>query len=703
MKLRERQSSSRDLRTRASCHLAHVCVVLATIIVAWPIHAWADCSLTATGNVPLDDLGPGTYQGFQGGLYPNGANTRPPGHDAAGLAIASQILPLDSSGNPDSTNGKIVFISVGMSNTSHEFGTEFPEGFMPRAYADPSKNPQLVIVDGAQAGFPAPDWLDVNAPVWTTVDERLAEAGVTPSQVQVAWIKQALPNPATYGTFPAHAQALQADLEIIARNLKSRYPNIRLTYLSSRTRAYTDDLPTLNPEPFAYESGFSVKWTIADQIEGLGNLNFDPTKGAVVAPYLCWGPYLWTDGLDPRSDGFTWACSDVLATDFTHPSETGVAKVADQLLAFFKTDPTATPWFLKKMAGRVPPSLTAAAATPSNGTTNLNVQFNSAATDPDGTIAAYIWTFDDGTFSYSQDPLKTFLAPGTYNAHLTVTDNVGDFAVATVPVTVGTAPFLNVSTRVQVDTVEHVLIGGFIVGGSGAKQVMLRAIGPSLTNDGVPGVLADPALELHNASGATIATNDNWQTTQLGGVITSNQVAEIQASGLAPTNAAESAILATLNPGDYTAIVSGVNNTSGVGLVEAYDLEPAAPAKLANISARGFVQTGADVLIGGFIVGGPDSAKVLVRALGPSLIPFGISGALADPTLELLNANGALIMSNDNWKDTQQAEIQATGIPPLNDAESAIVATVSPGNYTAIVAGKNNSAGIGLVEVYKLQ
>jgi hypothetical protein len=205
-----------------------------------------------------------------------------------------------------------------------------------------------------------------------------------------------------------------------------------------------------------------------------------------------------------------------------------------------------------------------------------------------------------------------------------------------------------------VGTAGHPLIGGFIVQSRVAKKVVLRAIGASLSNARVPGVLSDPALELCNATGATIALNDNWQTTQLGGVITSNQVAEIQSSGLAPTNAAESAILATLNPGGYTAIVSGVNNTSGVGLVEAYDLEPAAPAKLANISARGFVQTGADVLIGGFIVGGPDSAEVIVRAVGPSLTLAGISGALADPTLELHNANGALIMFYDNWKDTQQ-------------------------------------------------
>src|SRR6266446_3184791 len=195
MELRERQSSSRDLRTRASCHLAQVCVVLAAIIVTWPIFARADCSLTSTGNVPLDDLGPGMYQGFEGGLYPNGANTRPPGHDASGLAIASQILPLNSSGNPDPINGKIVFISVGMSNTTQEFASKGPESFKPRADSDPSKNPQLVIVDGAQASEPAPDWLDVNAPTWTVVDERLAAAGVTPSQVQVAWVKQALPGP----------------------------------------------------------------------------------------------------------------------------------------------------------------------------------------------------------------------------------------------------------------------------------------------------------------------------------------------------------------------------------------------------------------------------------------------------------------------------------------------------------------------------
>ncbi len=264
---------------------------------------------------------------------------------------------------------------------------------------------------------------------------RLAAAGVTPAQVQVAWLKEALIDPGNYGAFPTHAQTLQADLETIIRNIKGHYPNIKLTYLSTRTRAYTTTFH--NPEPFAYETGFAVKWAIADQINGFGDLNFDSTKGAVVAPFICWGPYFWTDGINPRSDGFTWLCSD-LEADFVHPSaDGGVPKVADQLLAFFKTDPTAMPWFLKKRSIGQPPSVTAA-ATPSSGTTNLTVQFTAKATDPDGTIASHIWTFDDGTYSYTQNPVKMFTAPGDYNAHLTVTDNDGDFVTATVPVSVST-------------------------------------------------------------------------------------------------------------------------------------------------------------------------------------------------------------------------------------------------------------------------
>jgi PKD domain len=429
---------------RPRFHFQTLRVLVAVALGICPLIARGDCSLTTTGNVPLDDLGPGTYKGYSGGLYPDGSNTRPAAHNAAGLAIANQVQPLDALGNPDTAHGKIVMISIGMSNATQEFASRGDNAFKPRADSDPSKNPQLTIVDGAQGGQDAIKWLNPNAPTWAEVDLRLAAAGVTPAQVQVAWLKQALIDPGYYGVFPAHAQKLREDLETIIRNIKRNYPNIKLTYLSSRTRAYTTTFH--NPEPFAYESGFAVKWAIADQIRPspgrADNLNFNPAKGQVVAPYLSWGPYLWTDGVNPRSDGFTWLCSD-LEPDFIHPSiDGGVPKVADQLLAFFKTDPTAMPWFLKQTSTGQPPRVTAG-ATPSSGTTNLSVQFTANATDPDGTIASYIWTFDDGTYSYAQNPVKMFTAPGDYNAHLTVTDNDGDFVTATVPVSVGSAPLFN--------------------------------------------------------------------------------------------------------------------------------------------------------------------------------------------------------------------------------------------------------------------
>ena len=258
----------------------------------------------------------------------------------------------------------------------------------------------------------------------------------------------------------------------------------------------------------------------------------------------------------------------------------------------------------------------------------------------------------------------------------------------------GLGRLLNISTRLRVLTGDKVLIGGFILLGPDAKRVIIRAIGPSLSGQGVPGVLADPTLELHDGAGATIATDDNWK---------SDQQAEIEATTIPPTDDLESAIVATL-PADgaaYTAIVSGKNGGTGVGLVEAYDLDTAANSKLANISTRGFVDTVDNVLIGGFILSS-GSSDVIVRAIGPSLTGSGVLGALQDPTLELHDSNGALLASDDNWKDSQQTEIEATGIPPSNNLESAIVASLPSGSYTAIVRGKNDTTGVGLVEIYSL-
>jgi hypothetical protein len=254
----------------------------------------------------------------------------------------------------------------------------------------------------------------------------------------------------------------------------------------------------------------------------------------------------------------------------------------------------------------------------------------------------------------------------------------------------GTIPrtLANISTRLLVETGDNVLIGGFIITGSHAKGVLLRAIGPSLP---LNGQLANPVLELHKSTGDVIASNDNWQT--------NSNKQQIIDTGISPASPLESALLVTLDPGAYTAILSGANNGTGIGLIEAYDLDRTTDSKLANISTRGFVQTGDTVMIGGFIILGSEDQDVLIRAIGPSLP---LSNTLADPVLELHDSNGTTLVANDNWRDTQEKEIQSTGNPPPNDAESAIIATLSPGGYTAIVRGAGDTTGVALVEAYRL-
>ena len=261
-------------------------------------------------------------------------------------------------------------------------------------------------------------------------------------------------------------------------------------------------------------------------------------------------------------------------------------------------------------------------------------------------------------------------------------------------VAVPTQP-LNISTRLRVQTGENAMIGGFIVQGTEQKRVIIRAIGPSLTN--VPGPLADPVLELRGPDGLLIVANDNWKETQQ---------ADIQASGVAPTNDLESAIIATLPATAHTAIVTGKNDTSGIGLVEIYDLDQLADSRLANISTRGFVDTGDNAMIAGVIVGGGSAnSRVVIRGIGPSLSQRGVANPLADPVLELFDGNGTLVATNDNWTDnlTQAAEITALGLAPENNAESALIASLAGGLHTAIVSGKGDTVGVGLVEVYHLQ
>ena len=369
-----------------------------------------------------------------------------------------------------------------------------------------------------------------------------------------------------------------------------------------------------------------------------------------------------------------------------------------------------------------PPSVQTLAATSVGSTSTI---INGTVTNDWGVPieGRYFYYWIDPNFPSSVDDSRITVSGNNFSAQLTgltpnATYHYQAYALNGSTVDVGAGPgwgfgavasftprlsqLGNISTRLGVGIGDNVLIGGFIIKGMQPKKTIVRALGPTLTGAGLTGVLADPMLELHNSGGTVIASNDNWHTTQLGGIITANQVTDIQNSGLAPSQNAEAAIIATLQPGNYTAIVRGKNSTTGIAIIESYDLDQTVDSKLANISTRGLVQTGDNVMIGGLIIKGFDPAKIIVRAIGPSLAGAGISNPLQDPTLELHDGNGTLITFNDNWKDSQQADIQTTGLAPSSDAESAILATLSPGSYTAIVRGKNDTSGVALIEAYQL-
>lgn len=279
-----------------------------------------DCAITSVGLTPLSNPG-----GL--GLY-TGGNDIPPAHLDAGLAIAAETKPLGKNGNL-ATNGKMVLVSIGMSNTTHEFSAW--------AQSNPSPNAKLVLVDTAQVGMTADRWADPLCPCWERLNVRLEAAGVTAKQVVAAWVKLTLAGPTDEAVFKTQ---LQSDTEKALQQAIVKFPNLKLAYLSSRVYAGYSTT-SLNPEPYAYDTGLVVRALIQKQIDG--QLPF--TAAGRVAPWLSWGPYLWADGMTPRSDGLTWTCSDFL-TDGVHPSESGKQKVAAELTNLFTTHPTTTPWFM---------------------------------------------------------------------------------------------------------------------------------------------------------------------------------------------------------------------------------------------------------------------------------------------------------------------------------------------------------------------
>ncbi len=323
---------------------------LAFLILCWEVAiAQPDCNALPTGFIPINDLGKGTFINFrnitwQGGLYPGGSNFLPSNHKMAGMQLAAQVKSLDLNGNPDAYYGKIVWLSIGMSNTTQE-----TQQFISLANAFQNRNPKLILVDGAQGGMTAGI---VSTPgstgyttFWSTVSNRLTNAGVSVAQVQVVWLKEA--DAAGNTPIRSYYDSLVVRNKRILNEIKTRYPNVKLCYLSSRISGrYASS--TLNPEPYAYYSGWAVKKVIGDQINGDQNLQY--SGSGANSPWIAWGPYMWSDGSTPQSgnpDVF-WNCPADFQSDGTHPSSpVGARKAGTLLLNFFSSDSTATSWFLK--------------------------------------------------------------------------------------------------------------------------------------------------------------------------------------------------------------------------------------------------------------------------------------------------------------------------------------------------------------------
>jgi CSLREA domain-containing protein len=352
-----------------------------------------------------------------------------------------------------------------------------------------------------------------------------------------------------------------------------------------------------------------------------------------------------------------------------------------------------------------PTNLQATAEESNMARSGLTVTFTAPSSGPSGTFPGGSTTATATTDSNGIATAPTFIANNIVGGPYTVSATIGtglptaEFSLTNTPVPTP-AQALNISTRLMVQTGDKVMIGGFIVTGNASKPVVLRGLGPSLVNSGMPPVevLNDPVLELHGPDGALITANDNWKD--------SPQRSQIEGTVYQPTDDRESVIVATLSPGNYTAILTGKNQTTGVGLVEVYDHDTTVDSSLANMSTRGFVQTADNVMIGGFMLGNnPANARIAVRGIGPSLTSFGLSNVLADPTLDLHDANGTIMVSNDNWTDdpVSAAQLTANGLALKDPRESGIFMSLPPGGFTAVLAGKNGGVGIGLVEIYNLQ
>ncbi len=502
-----------------------------------------DVPNTSTPMVALNDLGTGTYQGSEGGLYPNGSNVRPASHDSDGVTFADAIQPLGTDGSP-SPSGKYVLLAVGESTAQNEFNT-----FLPIANADPSKNPALVLVNGAQGGATPNNLTSTTSPYWSMVlNNYLPQNGVTANQVVAIWMEDT--DGIATGTFPTDIATLQTEYETMMQTMHTLFPNLTLMYFSSRVYGgYSNGVGVpANPEPYAYEVGYAVKWAIQDQLNGNANLNYNPALGPVVAPWMSWGTYYWSNGMLGRSDGLVWDCED-FSSDGTHPSiYFGQPKVANRLLQFLKTDDTTTPWYVSKPL----------ALTPSSG--------NNQTSNPGSTLASPLTvlasnltsgapmqgvtvTFSDGGVGGSfGTPVGITNSSGTVSTTYTLPSTAQTVSVSATSSGYTSASFTEISA--QVVTSMTVVSGG--------KQV-----GTVATTLPLPIVMKAKDVSGQVVVGAPITFSDGG----LGGIFSANPV-------YTGTNG-EASVTYTLPTAAKIFYVTGANGTASVRASETSVAGPA--------------------------------------------------------------------------------------------------------------------------------
>jgi hypothetical protein len=515
-----------------------------------------DVPNTTTPMVALNDLGTGTYQGSEGGLYPNGSNLRPAAQDSYGVGLARAIQPLDANGNPSPT-GKYVFLAVGESTLQNEFNR-----FLPIANGDPAKNPNLVLVNGAQGGATPNQFTSTTSAYWaTTLNNYLPQNGVTAKQVVAAYIEDT--DGIATGTFPTDISALQSQYETVMQTMLTLFPNLKMVYFGTRVYGgYSNGVGKPdNPEPYAYEVGFAVKWAIQDQLNGNANLNYNPLLGPVVAPWMSWGTYYWSNGMLGRSDGLEWDCQD-FSSDGTHPSSTwGQLKVATALLNFLKTDDTTIPWYLAPKLG-----LTATGGNNQIGTTGsvLPTSLTAQATNLNGGApeAGVSVTFNDNG------------AGGSFGTPTAITDSNGNATTTyTLPATAKTVTISATSSGYQSATFTETATAPVLAltatagnnqsGGTGSTLPTALTVEATSGANPVPGVsvtFSDGGVG--GVFGTPVATTDsNGLASTTYTLPASAQTVAISATSTGYTSASfsETANLQTLSP------TAGNSQTAGPG------------------------------------------------------------------------------------------------------------------------------------------